>query len=373
MAYLDQIGKYLNGELSSEERARFEKRLKANPRLAEDTRLYKELTGFLSKNVESVDKMINTVDEINHSVQHAEWNKPENAHWVDSIGKIIVYLGESIQADVYQWLRTEAIIYPELIDDILQDIDEERFDNGYLSGEECLSLYDNLMTAYRSFISINSVVDDYLFNKPMQDNASIKPSEKKSSHHTRIYQLPNVGIEPSNKRKGQKFIFSMAATLALLIAAGSILWLVPSGQPTNEQLYSDFYNPYTVSTVQRSASPGIPGDFYKGMGNFSRGEYMAAIGSFANIAKSDVNYVPACFFTGISEMETHNYISAVNKFKEVLNAVSSNLAADAQWNLALCYLKLGNIEQTRKVLTDVKSTNPFYRAKALELLNKLPE
>ena len=370
MAYLDQIGKYLNGELNNEERLRFEERMKLNPRLAEDTRLYKELTGFLSKNIASVDKLIDDVDEISSSVQHDEWNKPENAHLVDNISKIIVYLSESIPADVYKWLRTEAIIYPELIDEIVGDFDEERFNKGNLSGEECLTLYDHLMHAYESFASINSVVDEFLLNKPFTEIKSNSPHAP--VHHTKILQLPVNGVKTSANKMKSKFIFSIAASIAVLIAAGSILWLTPSGQLSNEQLYSQFYKAYSVSTVQRGVSPVLTGDFYKGMENFSGGQYTDAIKSFSHVSQSDVNYIPARFFSGISEMETAGYSIAVKRFNEVLNAGNSNLGADAQWNLALCYLKLGDMKQTRKILTDIKESNPFYKAKATELLNKLP-
>jgi hypothetical protein len=81
------------------------------------------------------------------------------------IAKILAYTGGAISSDILNWLKTDAIYYPELIENTLQDIDETRFIKGRLSKQECWDLFDNLVQTHESFTLIDSLVDDYLISR----------------------------------------------------------------------------------------------------------------------------------------------------------------------------------------------------------------
>jgi hypothetical protein len=89
-------------------------------------------------------------------------NGTEYEHLSVRIDKISAYLGESLSPEIFDWLRKDALNYPELIEDALQNIDETRFNKGRLSKQECWDLFDNIAQTHESFTLIDSAVDDYL-------------------------------------------------------------------------------------------------------------------------------------------------------------------------------------------------------------------
>lgn len=95
----------------------------------------------------------------------ANRNGAEHEHLSVTIDRILAYLGENLAPDIFQWLRKDAVHYPELIEDTLQNIDKTRFNKGRLSKQECWDLFDNLAQTHESFTLIDSVVDDYLLDR----------------------------------------------------------------------------------------------------------------------------------------------------------------------------------------------------------------
>jgi|WetSurMetagenome_2_1015567.scaffolds.fasta_scaffold544615_1 hypothetical protein len=95
--------------------------------------------------------------------KHVEPNNPEFTRTANRIKKIMAYLRAMKSLDVYKWLKTDAIYYPELIEDVVKPIDEKRFRMGDLSIQERWLLFDNLVHAHESFMLIDAVVDEYLF------------------------------------------------------------------------------------------------------------------------------------------------------------------------------------------------------------------
>jgi hypothetical protein len=75
--------------------------------------------------------------------------------------RILAYLGGAISADIFCWLKTDVIRYPEMIDDALKNIDRIRFDEGCLSKQECWTLFENLVQTHESYTLIDSMMGDY--------------------------------------------------------------------------------------------------------------------------------------------------------------------------------------------------------------------
>jgi tetratricopeptide (TPR) repeat protein len=84
-----------------------------------------------------------------------------------------------------------------------------------------------------------------------------------------------------------------------------------------------------------------------------------------------MNYTASVFYRGLAYMQTNDHMNAIADFTAVANAGQTNLAADAQWFLALCYLKVGEETDAKDILTTIAKSNPYDGEKATELLSQL--
>ncbi|MEI6765734.1 MAG: hypothetical protein WCM76_08845 [Bacteroidota bacterium] len=167
-----------------------------------------------------------------------------------------------------------------------------------------------------------------------------------------------------------KVKLAMFATLALLIVASAIMVLNGNRMPKNDQLYEKYNTGYQADMTQRD---GVVENtsFANGMDLFTAKDFGGAISALSNVQAGDQNYTASIFYRGLAYMQTNDHMNAIADFTAVANAGQTNLAADAQWFLALCYLKVGEETDAKDILTTIAKSNPYDGEKATELLSQL--
>jgi|WetSurMetagenome_2_1015567.scaffolds.fasta_scaffold201427_2 tetratricopeptide (TPR) repeat protein len=369
MDYIDQIEKYVNGELKQTERKRFEERMKTNPRLAKDVRIFRELGGFMQHYSSKAENLNNTQESISKSAILNKCDDPDSFATLNRIREIKYYLEGKIEPVILKWLDAEAVYYPELIEEVFNDINLHDFDKESTALESKLNLHENLMAAYNNYLMIDEMVDEYLYEKATK---SEDVQSKNEIEGAKIVMLPGIEKEKKSRAKNRKKTwYGIAATLALLVAAGTIIWLTVFNSTGHENLYDQYYQTLEIPLEMRGTELIGNNSFYTGMGFYNNKDYTSAIQQFSMVPELDQNYITAGFFKGLAEMETQQHALAIQNLLKVINGHSSNIKADARWYLALCYLKLGKIEETQKWLNEVIAAGPFYRDQALELKSKL--
>lgn len=164
--------------------------------------------------------------------------------------------------------------------------------------------------------------------------------------------------------------WAMLATLALLIVGSAITMLTVNTTPKNDQLYDKYYTGYQADMTQRD---GVVenSSFTNGMDLFAAKDFNGAIELLSNVEAGDANYVASLFYRGLAFMQTNDHINAIADFTAVANAGQTNLAADAQWFLALCYIKVGEESDAKDILVTIAESNPYDGERAQELLAQL--
>jgi len=366
MGYIEQIEKYINGELRGKELEQFEDKLKQSQNLSRDVALFRDMNGFLLSRQAEIAQFMETGTAIHQTLIDDERDRTENLGTQDQINRISAYIGQSEENSQLAWLHTEAILYPEMVDEILGNVDIDRFNSGRLSPDECLILYENLCTVYNSFNSINRSIDEFLMDKDYAGNRSRRYLYSSGPGVTKVVKLDQ---KKPTQRTG-KVRWAVAASFALLLAASSIVMLTVNRAPQGDQLYSQYFMPYQADMTQRDG--GIENNsFANGMDFFANKNFNEAITILGNVETGDKNYVASLFYRGLAYMQTNDHSSAKAEFLSVINAGKTNLTSDAQWYLALCYIKLGEVSNAKDMLRTIIKSNPFDKEKAQNLLNQL--
>jgi TolA-binding protein len=161
-----------------------------------------------------------------------------------------------------------------------------------------------------------------------------------------------------------------AAAVAALLVIGS-LYILISGNNSHESLYKKNFEVYGINAASRSEDVAINAEFKSALRRFSELDYAGAAASLGNYLKSNPSNMEAQFICGVSEMENQNFTGAIASLGKVIEQ-NDNLYLDkAQWYIALCYLKTGNINEMNRHLDAIMNSESIYKVKAKRLLRKI--
>jgi len=139
---------------------------------------------------------------------------------------------------------------------------------------------------------------------------------------------------------------------------------------TTEELFDQYYEPYVVPTNYRSATE-INNVFHKALVEYGKKDYQKALLLFEKVLIEDESRMDVTLLTGISNLEIENYINADISFQKVIDHNDNLFIEQAEWYLALCYLKTGEQEKASLRFGKIITDNSLYKRNAEDILNKL--
>lgn len=167
-------------------------------------------------------------------------------------------------------------------------------------------------------------------------------------------------------------LIGVAAIIALLFYIGF--------QPkySSEELYADFYTPFvyeylpsrggTLTTDQEDL-------LEQAIAEYNLGSYAKALALFDKMtANISAGQVPeeVVFYTALCLVQTGKESMALEKLESLVSLNDSEFRDDAQWSLALLYLKFGERKKCRNILYDIlNNKNSLYFGDANRLFEKL--
>ena len=109
----------------------------------------------------------------------------------------------------------------------------------------------------------------------------------------------------------------------------------------------------------------------QGLYYISRNDFRKAIPSFLLLKEYNKNDINAQFYSAYCYFHLDNNYKAIQQFKEILTAKNVAFYEEAQWHLALSYLKVNNTKGAHNVLQEIVSKDRFYAKKAKSELKQL--
>ena len=183
-------------------------------------------------------------------------------------------------------------------------------------------------------------------------------------------------VDPELKRKKIKITFLnnwvgiVAACAVIMIAIGFLLTNSINPVQTAEVLFDQYYEPYVIPTNYRSVTD-INNIFHKALVEYKKQDYQKALQLFEIVLIKDEFRMDVTLLTGISNLEIENYNKANNSFQKVINHNDNLFIEQAEWYLALCFLKTGEQEKAHLQFEKIIDDNSLYKEEAEDVLKKL--
>ena len=161
-----------------------------------------------------------------------------------------------------------------------------------------------------------------------------------------------------------------AASVVILCTIGFFLSTVINSGQTAEELFDQYYEPYIVPTNYRSAAD-INNVFHRALVEYGNQDYKKALQLFEKVLIEDETRMDVTLLSGISYLEIENFNGANNSFIKVIDHNDNLFIEQAEWYLALCYLKTGEQEKAHFKFGKMITDNSLYKEEAEDILNKL--
>ncbi len=218
---------------------------------------------------------------------------------------------------------------------------------------------------------------DVIARKWVRDFELRKPALQNDVSAQQIFEYITIN-EPSHEavipmpalshQISRKIIFQAVAAvfiLSLLIFKS----LTPGFSPDN--LYSSYYEPLESNSFQfRGNAPDAVSKLQQGVDFYLIKEYDKAETTFDNLRQTDSNRPELLLYSGLNKMGQNNFKSAIPYFSNLLN-LENQFVPEAQWYLALCYMKTGELPKARALMVVVSENEGIYKNKALKILKSL--
>ncbi len=250
----------------------------------------------------------------------------------------------------------EKINYSEFID---------RYLDNDLSGPE--------LNWFEKELDSNSELQGELYlqkdlNEALSQDDILDLREKLNVIHEMVDPEPNR--KKIKKTVSENWVGIAAASAVILVAIGFLLTNSINPVQTSEELFDQHYEPYIVPTNYRSAAE-INNAFHMALVEYGNQDYQKALLLFEKVLIKDESRMDVTLLTGISNLEIENYNKANNSFQEVINHNDNLFIEQAEWYLALCYLKTGEQEKANLQFGKIITDNSLYKEEAEDVLKKL--
>lgn len=178
---------------------------------------------------------------------------------------------------------------------------------------------------------------------------------------------PSPSYAPAGK---MRFIRYFALPAAAVLGGFIILrTLTPSSSP--EKIFSSYYKPFnSISPVTRGAAGQKDLLFSEALSNYNTGDYKKAESGFAKIMAEDPASGKASFYLGLTEIASGNTDNAIRDLSSAA-VQQCEFNQEAQWYLAMAYLKKGDGKNASSLLRKLSDTKGFYSDRSRKILRRL--
>jgi len=215
-------------------------------------------------------------------------------------------------------------------------------------------------------------------NEKLRDEISLRKRTDEVLLDQNIISLRNKLFEIERRREGNKHVINTkrpvylkyAAIIAGLAIIGNI-YLFSGKNLSSDEIMDRYYNSYEPPTTERSSQPITNDDFTLAMEFYKTHDYKNAAIYFSKVVESDSKNMYSVLLNGISNFENKKYPEAKQSFGRVIDNHDNLYLDQAQWYLALCYVKTDEKEKAVKLLEIIKKEGGVYKDVAKKIIRKL--
>lgn len=171
-------------------------------------------------------------------------------------------------------------------------------------------------------------------------------------------------------RFGRTTITKYAAVVSIIILIGS-LSLFHERNLNIDELLTTYDIPYQPSAGSRSMQLNSNEDFAQGLEYYNTSDYRNAANFFNKVVENNPKDMAATLLNGISNYEITRYSEAKESFGKVVEDNKSLYVDQAEWYLAVCYLRTEENDKAVRMLERIKEEGGHFAKPAASLMRKL--
>ncbi|NOQ24527.1 MAG: hypothetical protein GQ564_04120 [Bacteroidales bacterium] len=168
-----------------------------------------------------------------------------------------------------------------------------------------------------------------------------------------------------------RFLYSVAASIALLIATGGLVQRLNNPITDNQAIYEKYYSPYEVSVSYRSGNTEIDRLLFNAFERYEEKNYEQALVFFEEVLQSREEDMATNLYSGITYMEEEKYQKARTSFNKIILNNNNMFIEQAKWYLALCYLRTEKNDDAQLILSEIIKEESYYKEMAVWVLKDL--
>ncbi|HUX57286.1 MAG TPA: tetratricopeptide repeat protein [Bacteroidales bacterium] len=172
------------------------------------------------------------------------------------------------------------------------------------------------------------------------------------------------------KSPGKQFYLKYVAVISGLILIGSIT-LFSGKKLSNKEIISKYYKAYEPPSAQRSVQTELNTDFILALEFYNTNDYENAAVHFKKVLECNPKDMQSVFLNGVSNFEDKKYPDAKQSFDIVINDNNNLFIENAEWYLALCYIKTDDMEKAIQQLEIIYEEGGIYKDGAKKIIRKL--
>ncbi len=315
----EDIDCFINGDLSGEKLQQFEKELENNRTLKEEVELHREMETALLE-----DDILKLRNQLNHIMEtETSWNVSEE--------------------DIEKYIDGELEV--EMLDEFLAELGENT----------------DLMAEVSMRQNVNEAIGE-------KDILALRDELSKARQNAENNEVKS--IIPETNLKLAKTLKRYAAVMILLLGLSGLLNI---GFNSLDKTYDSYYKSPQWSPERSftSETSGTNHYFTEGNLHFMNGEYEKAVENYNKALATEGEEYASHFYKGASLQNMSKFQEAIPEYNQVIKHANNLFIEEAEWNKALCFIRLGEIDKAKVQLEVIVDKNSYYKKDAKAILRKL--
>jgi len=270
-----------------------------------------------------------------------------------------------------------------------QDIEQiERYLLGELTDEERTALEQRMKTD-PEFADEVSFMRDIINVSKQEGRQHLREHLKKAEQKEAAKIEAEINQETEAEKKWNKtnfinrrnWIYWATAAAAAIFVGLYFGIITPSG--LGKKIYNEHFEPYPNKVIPSTRGIEVPENFahfsqeeynlvVRAMKHYQRGNYKEASELFEQHVNRKKENAALIFYKGISQLKSGKEKQAEENLRYILNNKESEFRQEAQWYMALTYLKVNEIESARETLKKISETTGHpYKNKAEKVIGEI--
>jgi len=163
--------------------------------------------------------------------------------------------------------------------------------------------------------------------------------------------------------------YMVAASITFLVLLGGAFHLMNPVKYTNNTLFEMYYSGENAHSLTRSA--GNTND--EAMTKYREGDFNSALVLFNEILDKDPSNIYVRYYTGLASIETKQNEKAITEFKYIIDQKNNLFVENAQWYLALTYLRNNQMTDAKDLLVQINNSSNPHNKEAAQILKRITQ